>query len=101
MADETIAERIRELALEMRDNLETNMLRDHRETDEAAERFLEIKREIESYGFFVTWSVSLAQDLESVSAVVNVYKPKENLSPEDQAIYDNWLLGQRTSPPKK
>ena len=53
---------------------------------------LGIKRELETMGFLVQWQAALNAETLVCEVEVRVYKPKENMSPEDAALYDAWLI---------
>lgn len=83
------------LAHELKDILEQNLPRDPATTDAAMACARAIRDEIKSYGYLVTWQVALdPNNLREIKVEVMLWKPKPDLSPEDQKIYDAWLTGE-------
>ena len=96
MADPEIEERIRNLARELREILQTCIAHPPHLVNTQMRKAGEIEREIESYGYPVKWEVTLDENNpEEINVVVTVWQVKENLSPEDQKIYDAWFLGRQ------
>ncbi len=82
--------RIIELAYEIEKLISENFAKERNET--VQRRVKEIKEEIRSYGFEITWEATLnSKDLSKLDVNVQIWKPKKNLSPEDQKIYDDWF----------
>ncbi|OGY67725.1 MAG: hypothetical protein A3B16_01925 [Candidatus Zambryskibacteria bacterium RIFCSPLOWO2_01_FULL_45_43] len=93
MDDPEAENRASELAVELRRILDENLFKDPKTTDKEMERVREIREEIEALGFFVQWGASFSSsDPNSLEVEVNLYKPKENLSPELQKMYNDWLI---------
>jgi pantoate kinase len=90
-ADKKSEERVRELALELQKVLRENLLKDPEEAQSFMEQAREIRREIGMMGYLVEWRAKLDPESLRLSVVVSVFKPKENLSPELQKIYDEWF----------
>lgn len=90
--NETARERIQELGKRMRYLLETYAL----ETEEIAAPFMEevrnIRKEITSYGYLVQWNAAVDLVTQKLSVEVEIFEPRQNLSPELQALYDEWFL---------
>jgi len=89
-----IQERVQQLALEMHVLLEKNVLLDPQLAEKGMERAAQIRQEIESYGFLVTWELGMTiEDDQTPVAKVNVtiWQVKENLSLEERALYDQWF----------
>ena len=79
------------LAQELADILSANLLLDHTTTDEAMKRARDIREEIESYGILATYTGELSDDLLNIKIAVTLLKPKGDMSPEAQEIYQKWL----------
>lgn len=87
-----VKERMRRLAVELQKLLEENLPKDPSLTGEAMARVREIREEIQSMGLLATWKASLdPENPERVKVDVTLWTPKENMSPEDQKIYDEWF----------
>lgn len=92
MAAPEIDERLRQLALEAKKLMEENFTKDPSETDGVIARLLEIRQEIRSYGFEMDWQVSFsASNPDKLEAVITILRPKANMTPEEQKIYDEWF----------
>ena len=51
-----------------------------------------IKRTINRYGYLVKWRTSLNRKTLALEVIVNAYPPKENMTPEEEKIYDEWFM---------
>lgn len=51
-----------------------------------------LKRELEKMGFLVRWKATLNPQTLACLVEVKVFKPKENMTPEEGRLYDEWLL---------
>lgn len=86
-----------ELAEEMQKILEHWLGKDGPECDAAMRRAASIKKEINAFGFFVDWTAGTKPDSDSnpdtslFKVEVIVSKPKPNMTPEEQLIYDIWF----------
>ena len=90
--DKKIEERVKGLAMELQKTLEQNICKDPNSVHNQMTRAGKIRDEIESLGFLVTWELILNPiDPENPRITVTVWKPKKNLSPELQKIYDDWF----------
>lgn len=58
-------------------------------TDAQMERAFRLKREIIMMG--AIWECQYLVEDGQIDAIVTIYKVKENLSPENQKIYDEWF----------
>jgi len=85
-------EEIKELAVELQGLLENHLLEDPASAHPYIVRALEIKKIITQYGYLVTWQASLNPETFELDVTVNVYKPKADMSAENQALYDKWFL---------
>ena len=82
------------LAEELQKILRENLIRDPSQTDAAMARPRAIREEIESYGWTISWDVKIdLQNPEDIKVRIVLWKPKPNLSPEDQKLYDDWFTG--------
>ncbi|OGY62323.1 MAG: hypothetical protein A2745_03330 [Candidatus Harrisonbacteria bacterium RIFCSPHIGHO2_01_FULL_44_13] len=82
------------LAEELQKILRENLIRDPSQTDAAMARARAIREEIESYGWTISWDVKIdLQNPEDIKVRIVLWKPKPNLSPEDQKLYDDWFTG--------
>ncbi|OGD24716.1 hypothetical protein A2819_01200 [Candidatus Azambacteria bacterium RIFCSPHIGHO2_01_FULL_40_24] len=61
-------------------------------TDEPIERALRLKREITMMGALTKCQYILNVESGQIDTIVTIYKVKENLSSEDQKIYDDWFV---------
>ena len=87
-SDERLARLAKELQKVLSDCVSGNSVA----TDEQVEKTLKLKREITMMGVLVKCEYILDVKNERVSAVMTLYKVKENLSPEDRKIYDDWFM---------
>ena len=93
MDDSEAENRASELAVELQRILDENLFKDPKTTDKEMERAREIREEIESLGFLVMWSASVTpENLKEPEESVTLYKVKDNLSPELQKMYNDWLI---------
>lgn len=93
MGDIQMEERIRALAAELHERLTYCLTNgEGPEHDAAMQRARDIKDEIESYGYPVLWSFGFDTETFEPKADITILQVKEELTPELQAIYDNWLL---------
>lgn len=99
---EEIKKRMRRLAVELKNLLEENLPKDPNLTDEATARARQIREEIQSMGLLATWKANLdPENPEKVKVDVTLWMPKENMTPEDQKIYDEWFARvNKIKPPK-
>lgn len=81
------------LADEMRELIAKWFKESGPDADKAIARVIEIRKEINSYGFLIDWtaSMSLEDPTAPLDVEVTLYKPKSNMSPKEQAIYDEWF----------
>lgn len=81
----TLANRLQQL-------LEEHLLED----PEIAEPFIieakNIIRNINRYGYLVEWRASLNPETLALEVIVDVKRPKDNMTPEDAKIYDEWFM---------
>ena len=88
--DINIEARITELAEEAKKLISENFAKPPNEA--VQKRFREIKEEIHRYGFALTWDAKLnSNNPTALDAEVQLWKPKKNLTPEEQTLYDNWF----------
>lgn len=90
--EQDVGARVESLANKIKALLETYALQNREIAGPYMDRAREMRREIESYGFLVDWEINPSTNLQAVTAHITLYKVKENLSSEDQKIYDNWLM---------
>lgn len=81
------------LADEMRELIAKWFKESGPDADKAIARVIEIRKEINSYGFLIDWtsSMNLEDPAAPLDVEVTLYKPKPNMSPELQALYDAWF----------
>lgn len=93
MIDAESGARTQALVNEMQRLLEQNLTRDPSpETSAAMARVREIRTELLRMGFLVTWTCNCdIRYFQTPSVEVTLWKPKPDLSPEDQKIYDEWF----------
>jgi len=90
--DDAIGKRVSWCANEIQKILELNVTQDPARVHDEMLRARELRREIESYGFPVQTSISFDPRFpETPQVTVTVLKVNDNLSPEDQALYDAWF----------
>ena len=93
MAESEIENRVRLLADKLQEILSKNLLKNHEAPDNEMERAGAIRDQITALGFYVTWEANINPAYQTEIAVtVTVYKVRENLSPELQKIYNDWLI---------
>lgn len=85
-------ERLLQLANELQKVLSDYMSGYSIATDEQIKKVLELKREITTMGVLAQCQYNMNAESGEVETVVTLYKVKENLSPEDQKIYDDWFV---------
>jgi len=56
------------------------------------EEVAKIRTTITGYGYLVQWSAALDTQLGRVKVEVQLFKPKPNMTPEEQQLYDTWFL---------
>lgn len=61
------------------------------EADKAIIKLMELKREINSYGFLIECVTSVNPKDLKVTATIIINKPRANMPPAAQAIYDEWF----------
>jgi hypothetical protein len=85
-------ERIFSLTDKLKDILEQYLLKDPAIAGSKMEEAKNIRRELESMGFLVEWIATFKPETFELEVEVKLWKPKSDMSPEDRAIYDKWLL---------
>ncbi len=76
----------------MRDLLAENLLKSPEKAAKAMTEARRIVSLINSFGWYVDWSVEINPDTpDKVIVKANLWQPRENLSPDLQVIYDRWL----------
>lgn len=91
MYDKSLDERLIKVAKELHAILSDCVSSNSLATDEQIEEVLKLKREITMVGALVECGYILSVESGEVETVVTIYKVKENLSPEDRKIYDEWF----------
>ncbi len=60
--------------------------------EEVHKRLREIEDEIHRHGWDVKWTAGInLQNPDVLDAKVELFRPRKNLSPEDQKLYDEWF----------
>lgn len=65
------------------------------------EEAAEIRKEITSHGYLVQWSGSLHPETGAFAVAIDIFKPRTNLPPDLQKLYDEWFLKANSSEPKR
>ena len=92
MDDESFNERLAQLAKELHAILSDCVSSDSLATKEQAEEVLRLKREITALGVLIEYGYEISIESGQIETIVTIYKVKENLTPEDQKIYDDWFM---------
>ncbi|OGY63752.1 MAG: hypothetical protein A3I24_02255 [Candidatus Harrisonbacteria bacterium RIFCSPLOWO2_02_FULL_41_13b] len=92
MADQSQEEIVTKLAEELKQLLQENLLKDPKIAGPGIERARELRDTIQSFGFLVTTEYILnPEKLETLRVNVTLWKPNENMTPEEQKMYDKWF----------
>lgn len=92
MNDQSLEENVIKLAKELKQLLQENLLKNPDVAGPAIIRARELRSTIQSFGFLVTTEYILnPSNLETLEINVTLWKPKENMSLEEQKIYDEWF----------
>jgi isochorismate hydrolase len=89
MSDLDLEAHLVALADEMRKLIAENFAKPPNE--KVHKRLREIREEIHRHGWAVIWSAGINPETLALTAEVQLWKPKKDLSPEDQKIYDEWF----------
>lgn len=84
-------ERLIQLANELQKVLNDRVTGFSVSTDAQIERSFRLKREITMMGAVAECQYILNVLNGQIDTIITIYKVKENLSPEDQKIYDDWF----------
>lgn len=80
------------LAKELKKLLQENLLKNPVVTGPAMKQARKLRSTIQSFGFLVTTEYILdPDDLTTLEVNITLWKPKENMSPEEQKTYDVWF----------
>jgi len=85
-------EKAKELAKELKRLLEENLPKHPSLTHEAMTRVRAIQEEIQQMGIKVTWESTINTKTLTVKVDVTLWKPKKDMSPKSQKIYDEWFM---------
>ena len=72
--------------------LEENLLDDTAVAEPKIEEALSIKKDLEAMGFLVRYKATVNHAALTCEVEVRLFRPKENMSPENAALYDVWLM---------
>ena len=87
-----INDRIKKLTIEMAELIGKTCTKPAEENEVANKRIQAIWKEFYSYGFYVSYTIDLnLLNPDKPRVEVTVRPPNDNLSPEDQKIYDKWF----------
>ena len=90
--DEKQFRKIQEMSYELQRLLEENLPKSHEEAHDGIALACSIRNELEAMGFYVTWIARTTYGDPPITTVeVTLWRPKPNLSPELQKIYDDWF----------
>lgn len=93
MSHPLLEARAMELAKEMQKILAACLLKDPETVREDLQKSIDIKTEIESFGFLVTWRATFDITMpDRIEVTVNLWKVRDSLTPEEQKMYDLWRL---------
>src|SRR3972149_496719 len=91
MLDEKLIERVQRMTNEYQRLLEINFPKAPEDARDGMALAKIIRDELESMGFLVTWEATITcDDPPTVDVNVTVWRVKDNLTPEEQNIYDEW-----------
>lgn len=97
MTDKKIEAKLIALADELKHLIADNFLLPPK--DSVHKRKDEIMAEVHQYGWEITWIIGLnLANLAKLEVEVLLLKPKDNMTPEEQKIYDEWF--NRVNKPK-
>lgn len=88
--DQEVDEHVIGLANQLQELIQEGILKDPDENAELTARVQELRRQIETLGVFISLSFTFDTSNLGVKASVTIFKPKIDLSPENQKIYDEW-----------
>ena len=90
--NEELKKKAEQLAVELKKLLQENLLKSASLAHDAMEKAAKIREEIQQMGFFVEWEAKFDPgNLTKIEVDVTLWKPKQNMPPEDQKIYDDWF----------
>ena len=89
---EKVEDEIRALAVQLQEILEKNLLKDPKIAHDKMIEARNIRSKITQYGYLVDWKANLNSETFELEVTVDIFKPKENMAPEEQEIYDRWFL---------
>ncbi len=93
MANKEVQEHVRTLANTLVALLKDNLLKEPKLAAVAMAQVQVILREIESFGFLVTWRAQFNPLKDKKPRVdVTIWEPKPNMTPEQQRLYDEWFF---------
>src|SRR3989344_2303362 len=92
MNNELSYEQVAKMSEELKELLENHMLENPETAGPFIKRAQQIKQCIESMGLLVEWKANLNPETFQLLIEVNILKPKDNMSLEEQKIYDEWLF---------
>lgn len=72
--------------------LEENLLKDTAVAGPKIKEALSIRKHLEAMGFMVRYKATLNHTTLTCEVEVRLFRPKENMSPENAALYDAWLM---------
>ncbi|MEK9186035.1 MAG: hypothetical protein AAB885_00425 [Patescibacteria group bacterium] len=71
--------------------LEENLAKDPVVAKEAMEKANNLRNEIETLGFRVTWGITInSKNPSKIDVEVTIWEPRKNMTPEEQKTYDEW-----------
>lgn len=79
------------LAQELKRILEENFGKDPKLVEKELERARSFRQAIESYGFLVIVTSVLNPETLKIEVLVEVLEPKQNMTPEERKIYNDWF----------
>ena len=86
-----LGQKVLSLAHELQTIVEENFLKDPQLTDKAIMRAREIRDEIQGFGLAITFTAKLNLRNLKFEAKVEIWQPKDDMTVEQAALYDEWF----------
>ena len=92
MNSEISYEQVAEMTQELKELLENHLLENPEIAAPFVDRALQIRQELESMGLLVRWKASMDPQTLKLCVEIDILKPRDNMTAEQQKLYDEWLL---------
>lgn len=95
MPDQNLDQYLADLSGELQKLLDENIAKNPEDVDpKIMGRMQAIRKEIESYGILVSieYVIKVIDSQTILKSDVTLYKPKLNMTPEEQESYDKWFM---------